>query len=108
MEEAMRRLQIETVDTVREVNRWEIPRLEELIPDWDKLTSTEQTDRLEGLIGEGAEFCKTLEGETIDRELLSFELFGTAGPRRSAIGLNVGPRKRLEDAPAEPRAEEKR
>ncbi len=56
-------LTIETEDTVREVNRWEIPRLEELIPEWAELTSIQKADRVGELIGDGAEFCKTLDGD---------------------------------------------
>ncbi len=103
----MRRLQIETADTVREVNRWEIPRLEELIPDWDKLTSTEQTDRLAELIGDGAEFCKTLEGETTDRELLGFELVEIAAPQ-PPVGPNDGPHVQPEEDLAGNDEEERR
>jgi hypothetical protein len=65
---------IETVDTVREVNRWEIGRLDELVPDWAELTPIERTDRVRELIGDGAEFCRSLEGETIDRAVIGFEV----------------------------------
>ena len=104
----MRRLQIETVDTVREVTRWEIPRSEELIPDWDKLTSIEQSDRLAELIGNGAEFCKTLESETVERELLDFELVEIAGPQQPPVGPNDGPHEQPEEALANPTEEERR
>ena len=70
----MRRLTLETEDMVREVNRWEIPNLDELIPDWDELTSIQRNDRVSELIGEGAEFCKNLEADTLERDLLGFEL----------------------------------
>lgn len=76
----MRRLTIETVDTVRETNSWEIPVLEESIPNWDKLTVQRRQDQVAELIGDGAEFCKNLEADTIDRDLLGFEVT-SAGKR---------------------------
>jgi hypothetical protein len=68
------RLVIETVDTVREFNRWEIADLTEQIPDWAQLTDVERQDRVAGVIGEGAEFCKNLEADTLERDLISFEV----------------------------------
>jgi hypothetical protein len=67
------RLVIETIDTVREVNRWEIADVAALIPDWDVITATERLDRVTELIGDGAEFCKNLEADTIERDILSFQ-----------------------------------
>lgn len=67
------RLTIDTEDTVREINRWEIPNLRELIPDWDGLTLPQRRERLAELIGEGAEFCRNLEADTLERDIIGFE-----------------------------------
>jgi hypothetical protein len=67
------RLTIETEDTVREINRWEIPNVEELIPDWADLTLLQRRDRIAELIGEGAEFCRNLEADTLERDIIGFQ-----------------------------------
>lgn len=67
------RLVIETIDTVREINRWEVADLAGLIPEWDELTEAEQLDRVTKLIGDGAEYCKNLEADTIERDVVSFQ-----------------------------------
>jgi hypothetical protein len=68
------RLLIETVDTVREINRWQVEDVGELIPDWDRLGEAGRRDRVAELIGEGAEFCKNLEAHTLEREILAIEV----------------------------------
>ena len=68
------RIVIETLDTVREVNRWEIADTLALIPDWHQLGDQERVDRLAEAIGDGAELCKNLEGETLERELIEYDV----------------------------------
>lgn len=67
------RVVIETLDTVRELNRWEIAEVDELIPDWHRLGASEMRDRVAELIGDGAEFCKNLEADTLEREIIAIE-----------------------------------
>jgi len=70
------RVLIETIDTVREINRWEITDLDGLIPDWNELTPSDRHDRIFELIGDGAEFCKNLEADTLERDILTVEVDG--------------------------------
>jgi hypothetical protein len=68
------RVVIETVDSVREVNRWELVDVDGLIPDWNQLSQAERDDRVAELVGDGAEFCKNLEADTLEREILTIEV----------------------------------
>jgi hypothetical protein len=68
------RLLIETVDTVREINRWQVEDVGKLIPNWDELGETGRQDRVAELVDEGAEFCKNLEADTLEREILAIEV----------------------------------
>jgi hypothetical protein len=72
------RIVIETVDTVRELNRWEIADDAQVIPDWEQLSATERIDRVAELIGEGAEYCKNVEADTLEREVVAIDAEGEA------------------------------
>lgn len=67
------RILIETLDTVREFNSWEIADVVAVIPDWAELSEAQRRERVAELIGEGAEYCKNLEADTLEREVIAIE-----------------------------------
>jgi hypothetical protein len=79
------RILIETIDTVRELNRWEIADVSETIPGWDRLSMTERHDRVAELIGEGVEFCKNLEADTLEREIVAIDTEGAGSTPQAGL-----------------------